>query len=609
MLQQALYDGIAGPVRAELHRQAARTLMGLDAPAERVARQLLAIATADAMEGWEVSWLADNAEELVRRIPAASAELLDRALRQARPDDSRRAGLEDHLLEALFVLGRYEKAEQLCRSVLPRASDPDRYGQVAWLMGYVLARLRSYGDAEAALAAASDRPGMSPVWQARVFALRAMVANYNGIRTQGTQYATAALAAGRELGDATATAYALHALAFQHFNDGDFRTACRLTDEALLVAERDPRLVDLWLMMAFNRANGAADLGDYELAWKLAQDALARGEPSGSWRLGRLHGVSADIAYETGRWDEALAELDASAHAIEVDDEAEAPYLRVLIAGHRDQQPQTDDGLASLKRSTNEFSPPDRDESPSKSAFISAIAVLHFERSGDPDRVASLLEQWLGPDHQDRLLPFLNRVLPSFVRLCLAAGGEARAHAVAEAATREADRDPLARKRATAQWCQGLIRADPARVLTAAGSLRGAGLPMYAGNAFEDAAVLLAQAGTAPRARTALGEALYLYGQLGAAWDARRAASRVRQWGIRSGVRGPRHRPQTGWEALTATERQVAGLVAAGYSNPVIAGQLFISRRTVESHVSSVLGKLQISSRWEVRTVAKQKGP
>lgn len=142
---------------------------------------------------------------------------------------------------------------------------------------------------------------------------------------------------------------------------------------------------------------------------------------------------------------------------------------------------------------------------------------------------------------------------------------------MAEVAMREADRGPLARKQATAQWRQGLVRADPAGVLTAAGSLRDAGLPMYAG-AFEDAAVLLAQAGTVSRARMALGDALQLHSQIGAAWDARGATSRVRQWGTRSVVRGPRRRPRTGWEALTEIERQVAGLVAAGYSNPIIAG-------------------------------------
>jgi DNA-binding NarL/FixJ family response regulator len=62
----------------------------------------------------------------------------------------------------------------------------------------------------------------------------------------------------------------------------------------------------------------------------------------------------------------------------------------------------------------------------------------------------------------------------------------------------------------------------------------------------------------------------------------------------------PRRRPGSGWAALTTTEQQVAELVAAGVSNPGIATQLFISRRTVESHVSHILAKLQVSSRWEV---------
>jgi non-specific serine/threonine protein kinase len=49
--------------------------------------------------------------------------------------------------------------------------------------------------------------------------------------------------------------------------------------------------------------------------------------------------------------------------------------------------------------------------------------------------------------------------------------------------------------------------------------------------------------------------------------------------------------------ALTARERQVVALVAAGLSNQQIADQLVISERTVESHVSNALGKLGIGSR------------
>src|SRR5207244_3443900 len=55
-----------------------------------------------------------------------------------------------------------------------------------------------------------------------------------------------------------------------------------------------------------------------------------------------------------------------------------------------------------------------------------------------------------------------------------------------------------------------------------------------------------------------------------------------------------------GWENLTKAEAKVAELVAEGLSNPDIARHLFISRRTVQSHVSHALEKLGLSSRVEL---------
>ncbi len=48
---------------------------------------------------------------------------------------------------------------------------------------------------------------------------------------------------------------------------------------------------------------------------------------------------------------------------------------------------------------------------------------------------------------------------------------------------------------------------------------------------------------------------------------------------------------------LTAREREIAGLVAAGLSNRQIAEKLFISRRTVDAHLDHIFGKLGITSR------------
>jgi DNA-binding NarL/FixJ family response regulator len=107
-----------------------------------------------------------------------------------------------------------------------------------------------------------------------------------------------------------------------------------------------------------------------------------------------------------------------------------------------------------------------------------------------------------------------------------------------------------------------------------------------------------------------LDSALALYAKLGAAWDTSRAEARLRQVGVRRGRRqSPPERPAFGWDALTETEHKVAALVAEGRSNPDIATQMFLSRRTVQSHVSSILAKLQLHSRVELAVSAHRRAP
>ena len=53
-------------------------------------------------------------------------------------------------------------------------------------------------------------------------------------------------------------------------------------------------------------------------------------------------------------------------------------------------------------------------------------------------------------------------------------------------------------------------------------------------------------------------------------------------------------------DRLTAREREVLRLIARGYTYKEVAKQLFISVKTVETHVSAVLRKLQLSNRHEL---------
>jgi DNA-binding CsgD family transcriptional regulator len=123
------------------------------------------------------------------------------------------------------------------------------------------------------------------------------------------------------------------------------------------------------------------------------------------------------------------------------------------------------------------------------------------------------------------------------------------------------------------------------------------------GSPYEAALALLAS-----REEDALREALLILAGLGATATVRVARQRMRTLGFRSIPAGPRTATRAHPLGLTRREQEVLDLVVDGRTNAEIAGQLFISAKTVDHHVSAVLAKLGVPDRNAAATHAARLG-
>jgi ATP/maltotriose-dependent transcriptional regulator MalT len=106
----------------------------------------------------------------------------------------------------------------------------------------------------------------------------------------------------------------------------------------------------------------------------------------------------------------------------------------------------------------------------------------------------------------------------------------------------------------------------------------------------------------------ALLEALEALEGLGARPAAARVRRRLSELGVRGVPRGPRAARREHPFDLTAREQEVLDALSQGLSNAQIAARLFVSPKTVDHHVSAVLGKLGVASRAAAAARARENG-
>ena len=146
---------------------------------------------------------------------------------------------------------------------------------------------------------------------------------------------------------------------------------------------------------------------------------------------------------------------------------------------------------------------------------------------------------------------------------------------------------------------KGGLSGDPDTLAAVEAYRKGHRAPARA-DAGEVAAVALARAGRSSEAVSPLEETVATFEALDAKRDLAPVRSTMRELGLRRGTRSAHRTARTGWEALTATESQIVALAAQGLTNPEIGRRLFISPRTVRSHLAHVFLKLGVASRVEL---------
>jgi DNA-binding NarL/FixJ family response regulator len=135
------------------------------------------------------------------------------------------------------------------------------------------------------------------------------------------------------------------------------------------------------------------------------------------------------------------------------------------------------------------------------------------------------------------------------------------------------------------------------RLSEAVSVLEGSPARLEYAYALSDLGAALRRANQRTTARERLRQALQLAQGMGAVMLAERAHEELLATGAR-----PRRVMLSGVDALTPSERRVAGMAAEGLSNREIAQALFVALRTVETHMSNAFQKLGVSSRTQLAT-------
>jgi DNA-binding CsgD family transcriptional regulator/tetratricopeptide (TPR) repeat protein len=602
LVRSAVYETAAAGWRLGAHERAAAELAARGAPPLERAHHLERSARQGDAEAAAILRAAGEATAL--RAPAIATRWFEAALRLLPADAEARLELLTALAGASASIGRFEEARAAALEALSLAPSIERVAAVA---GFELV-LGDHARARARLAAAVDElpDGESPAAAAVMLALahsHVFTAQYAPMR----DWAARALDVARELGDRRLVASAAAMLALANAFLGSVAAAEAACAEAagLVDAMSDEELAGL-LDAAANLAAAEFYLDRLENAGAHAEHAHAVGRASGHGDLFLVaYGIIGNIRLARGDVGGAVEFYDA---AVDTTRLFGNPQLLAWTLVNRSLVASVaGDGEAALAlfSESAEFDGALHGVAAAWSGLAHAAALLE---SGDAAHAEEAVAGAVGADE----LPALPggtraRGLELLTRCRLALGRRADAARSAAAARGLAQTTGLPLTTAMADLAEGALALEDGDgrraadlALSAAALAEGAGAVLDGAVARTLAGRALATAGDADGAAAQLERAAAVFEACGAT---RRRDAAERDLGRLGRRRHRRTRPGTGVsgiDALTARERQVARLIVDRRTNSEIAAELFLSTKTVETHIRNLFYKLNVSSRADV---------
>ena len=586
LFREVAYGELAAPERRAMHRRAAGVLAAAGYRPSLVADHLLRAAATDGDPAL-VTALRDAVAATRGYAPEVTAGLLDDVA--AVGADVPGPLLLDHA-DALFCQGRGQAAETLIRERIATVTDP----AVAARLQLILIRsLVNRADVTAALDVIGRTAAIAGLPAATVRQLEGSRAWLLIMAGQGLPAAEldAMMARFTAAGDTNAQANLLASVAGTAFMAGRPEAALDYlrAREALLPGTDTFRSRSSALMLPavveLAVSGPAAGRAALDRARRLAAEREA------PWVEPILGFVAGGIAFAAGDWDDAVAELDAALERAE----------------------ETGTGWISVPAGVRSYIDAHRGRTGLARARLESLRHRGLPLQFGHDRPGWAELAVLEAEGAIREAGTLARTLWSAARAHPGWWAADLAHDVTRIALAGMDRRLAGQIRddvpglcppEVSRLVHGMLDANADAIEAAAAEFAGAGRLGTEAFAREELACAAAAAGDRDRAAVALDAALAGYQSMGAVTDRDRTLGRTRALGLRRGSREAHRDADFGWQSLTATETRIAALVRDGLTNREIGTRLFVSPRTVQTHVSHILQKTGLRSRVEIARFA-----